>query len=291
MSHAGGHEAAWLLLATAVCAAAAVGCGGGASCDAACSNATSKCGGNQKDTYQNACLEQCTTRVAATTNTCAAQRDALLSCIAGASSVKCDDPQQSFDCQAQNQALDQCKTANPATTAPHCATDARAAYACTCDQASVDLNHTYAGLPPNVVTTDCRASRVSRPMSCCYDQSSPQMGSTTTNCDCQTYGCFDGWQMNNDPNKTCQCTWVGIGPNDQVPPDYPAIAQCAPPPGGLCCLDDNGYSCYCTNAGGCVSTAHSVPSCPGTPAAALDCSGNGGKGPARSCDGLVFAAP
>jgi hypothetical protein len=98
----------WLLLGTAIAAPLLAEACTHASCDALCSNAADKCSDKNPQSYRNTCLEQCAGHVNALPAACNTQRDDLLSCVATAPSVNCDDPQSSQACTPEAQALNDC---------------------------------------------------------------------------------------------------------------------------------------------------------------------------------------
>lgn len=92
-------------------------CGGGATCDAVCDNFMDKCyggpvlgGDDFEDLVRNDCLEQCGTRAQAVPEPCGAARDDLLSCIASAPSIDCNDAQRSSSCTSENERLLACSS-------------------------------------------------------------------------------------------------------------------------------------------------------------------------------------
>jgi hypothetical protein len=101
-----------LLASIGLISTATVNCGGGASCDAVCSNVIDKCDSGSALTdggaERNACLETCSERVQTVPDSCASDRDLLLSCLSDAPSINCNDPQASAACTMANSALDAC---------------------------------------------------------------------------------------------------------------------------------------------------------------------------------------
>lgn len=88
-------------------------CAGAASCDAVCDNVLDKCfddafGLIDEDAVRNDCMEQCAQRSDTVPEKCAAERDEVLSCLAQAESIDCDEPQLSAACSDANQELAEC---------------------------------------------------------------------------------------------------------------------------------------------------------------------------------------
>ncbi|NUO52473.1 MAG: hypothetical protein HOV80_26800 [Polyangiaceae bacterium] len=98
-------------LAAAVAALGLAHCSGAATCDAVCDNVLDKCTDGflgSSDAARNDCVEQCSQRSEAVPDSCAAERDEVLSCLAKAESIDCNDPQRSAACTDENEALARC---------------------------------------------------------------------------------------------------------------------------------------------------------------------------------------
>jgi hypothetical protein len=100
-----------LTIAAAVAALGLAHCSGAATCDAVCDNVLDKCTDGflgSSDAARNDCVEECSQRAEAVPDECAEERDEVLSCLARAESVDCDDPQRSAACTDENEALAKC---------------------------------------------------------------------------------------------------------------------------------------------------------------------------------------
>ncbi len=100
-----------LTLVAAVAVLGLTHCSGAATCDAVCDNVLDKCTDGflgSSDAARNDCVEQCSQRAEAVPDGCAAERDDVLSCLAMAESIDCDDPQRSSACTDENEALAKC---------------------------------------------------------------------------------------------------------------------------------------------------------------------------------------